>query len=168
MPVTLPSTWADGQAGGTPLSAARLNQYNAAIQTLSDELDRRGERGYAQVTADQGGITAVTDLTGLTLTFTVVANRKLRLIAQALFRSTVSGDIAKLSITDSAGNVLQFGQLAVTGANATLNVALRITPAAGTVTYKLRAERAAGTGTLTMEADAISPAFLLVEDIGPV
>jgi hypothetical protein len=41
-----------------------------------------------------------------------------------------------------------------------------IQPSAGSHTYKLQAARAIGTGNVTLNASAVSPAFILAEDIG--
>jgi len=123
--------------------------------------------GYKQVIANQGSITGTVDLTGLTTTVTLAAGRRIKITAQAFFESTVGADSAVLSIVEGA-TVLQQGAIDLQVANALYSVTAQaiLTPTAGSHTYKLQAARGTGTGTLTMFASPVSPAFILVEDIG--
>lgn len=121
---------------------------------------------YAEVTASQGSITTAVDLTGLAVTVTVPAGRRLRVKGRALVYSSVDLDVVKLAILEGAGQLQQAG-IAVHPANwsAGLEVDVILSPSAGMHTYKLQASRDSGTGTVTMQAQPAYPAYILVEDI---
>jgi hypothetical protein len=123
--------------------------------------------GYAQVTANQTGITAATDLTGLTVTVTVTSGRRLRISASAGFSSSVANDQCQLQINEGATTLIgtQFTVVVANNVQWLTPIAI-ITPTAGTHTYKLTGFRLSGTGNLTMYAGTALPAFILVEDIG--
>lgn len=121
--------------------------------------------GYAEVTASQAGIgTGNTDLTGLSVTITVPAGRRIRISAQGLFSQQTSLGHHFLFIQEGA---TQLEEALVTsravGDYTTLKTASVVSPSAGTHTYKLQAKTSAGTSTL--EATGTYPAFILVEDI---
>lgn len=120
--------------------------------------------GYAQVTANQTGIGATeTDLTGLTVTVTVPANRRIRITGKAIFNSASVGGIAFLFLKEGA---TQHNEDIATLTNGDYwggHVEVVLTPTEGTHTYKLTARQSAG--TLTLEAAAAHPAYILVEDI---
>jgi hypothetical protein len=143
---------------------------NSSLETVATHnsdiaLLPKGKMGYVQVTASQGSITTVVDLTSLTLTFTALASRYYRVTGFVFaFTSTVSTDRCDFSITDGAGTRVQRGGfMCAAGSGGVVQVVLQ--PGAGSKTYKLRAERV-GTGTITMNSDATSPCFILIEDVG--
>lgn len=123
--------------------------------------------GYAQITANQTGITTITDITSLTVTFTAVAGRRYRISASAFLLSTVAGDVSSLVIADGAGTQLNSSQidLRITD-NIRGHISHVVVPGAGSKTYKLRASRVSGSGNITVSAGASYPAYILVEDIG--
>lgn len=135
--------------------------------------DAGGQLGYAQVAANQGGITALTDIVGLFATVTVATGRRIKI--------TASGHVFSSEATFNTGGGLvhiQEGAVGLTGIqmfnlNSTAGYhfhrSIIISPAAGSHTYKLTIERNVGAGTLTLQADggvSRGPAFILVEDIG--
>ncbi len=124
--------------------------------------------GYKEVTANQGSITTLVDLTSLTITFTAAANRRYRIKGKIELSSTVGDGAFQLFITDSTPTTYTraTGPIAST-AGFTVFAETVESFAAGTITIKLRLERTSGTGTYTMGASATSPAFILIEDIGP-
>jgi hypothetical protein len=126
-----------------------------------------GQLGYAQVVAQQTGITTVVDLTTLTATVTVPTNTRVKVTGHCMIQSSVADDIARLSIQEGAA-VLQLAQMLCRPAatSTTHHVEYVATPTAGSHTYKLTLARVSGTGTLIMDAGATYPAFILVEDIG--
>jgi hypothetical protein len=128
----------------------------------------KGKMGYVQVAANQAGITTITDLTSLTLTFTALASRYYKITGWCLIQSTVADDVFAVHITDGAGTQVQQGSQHLRVANATQVCAPQIVlqPGAGSKTYKLRMSRLVGTGTGTLAATATYPAFILIEDIG--
>jgi len=126
-----------------------------------------GVQGYVEVTGNQGSLGAsFTDANSLTRTWTAVANRRYRLTAEGLISSTSAG-VASMNIADPSNNQIQLcqTQLSITGSGAKVVLSAIISPAAGSITRKVRVAVSAGTGTLV--AAATSPAYLLVEDIGP-
>jgi hypothetical protein len=128
----------------------------------------QGLLGYAQVTANQGSITAVVSLTGLSVTVTVVANRRIKITGQAQFSNTVAGDGDLFNIAEGAGNLMvATGAHPLANTTFTLHSSLILTPTAGSHTYFLSAQTQTG-GTATMQAASNAPAFILVEDIGAV
>lgn len=126
-----------------------------------------GTAGYAQVTANQGGITTEVDLTSLTVTFTTVTGRRYKIAGSVACQSTVVGDAILLRIYED-DTLIRDGQVhsAVANQDDYIERSVIRTPSAGSHTYKLRMLRAAGTGTITMSANVNSPAHILIEDIG--
>lgn len=123
--------------------------------------------GYVEVTANQTGIAASTDLTSLTITFTAGASRRYKVTGVAHFAynaGTVSG--LQLQIKDGGGTVKQraWGTSLVSGQTVTLTATAVLVPGAGSVTYKLTCLPTSG--TVDLIAAATDPAFILVEDIG--
>jgi hypothetical protein len=124
--------------------------------------------GYAQVVADQGSIVALADLTGLTVTVTVGASRRIRITAFGQMLSTVANDDGAVRIFEGA---TQLGGANMSIPAASLEFVVGavcvVTPTAGSHTYKLAAARVGGTGTLSFRGAANTPGFILAEDIGP-
>lgn len=131
-----------------------------------------GVMAYAEVVADQAGISTLADLTGLSVTFTAAANRRLRISGEGLVTCSAE-ELMVGYIRDGAGTQLgrwcqqwQRAGSAGTGQKAAGSVVE--SPSAGSVTYKLSLERNTGAaGTVTLQAGATHPAFILVEDLGP-
>lgn len=127
-----------------------------------------GKIGYAQITADQTGITSETDITGLSVTVTVGAGRRIRIQAFVPYWITsVAGDRGELRIKEST-TILSFTESTNPGTagNFGVNCFAVLTPSAGAHTYKIAWTRAAGTGSHTFGGSTSAPAFILVEDIG--
>lgn len=164
-----------------PWRAKLGESFDNVVATLSDR-DRaledwvnlgmsQGRLGYETSTAFQTPITSEVDLTDLTVTVTVPANRVLKVTGQAVFH--LSGDAASFGwISEDGTHVSAFADFqnfyGGAGAEALQQGAAILTPSAGTHTYKLSAERTSGAATLTVGGVATAPAFILVEDIGPV
>ena len=122
---------------------------------------------YAQTTASQSGITTAADLTGLSVTFTAVANRYYLIQGFVTCYSSVGSDGFGCIIANSAGTALA-NAFAISRDNLVSYSAhcfYRVSPGAGSVTYKLRGQRS-GTGTLTYQPDGVTPSFIMVTDIG--
>lgn len=123
--------------------------------------------GYAEVTASQGGITTITDLTGLAVTVTVPVGRRIKIIGRAAVNGSVASNTANVIIREG-GTALQYGTVInspTIGNGVSNQVEVVITPTAGTHTYKLSLEQAAGGGSVGMAAASIFPAFISVEDV---
>lgn len=135
-----------------------------------DELNRRGVKGYAQVIASQGGITAETDVTGLSVTWTAIASRYYRTSFYANLFSTAADDNVIVKITDGAAAMRARGSVITRLASFGIVCQGEVIESglSGSITRKLRALRNSGSGTVTVEATGTYPAFIIVEDIGPV
>ncbi len=143
---------------GNTAATLGVEWANAAFGTL----------GYAEVTANQGGITSETDLTGLSVTVTVAANRRVRITAKTECASNNANDVAAFRIKEGASTLEERTGPVMPLANVSVGVdtSVAVTPSAGAHTYKLSLARAVGAGTLTMSAFATRKAYILVEDIG--
>ncbi len=126
-----------------------------------------GVLGYAQVTSNQASISTVTDLTGLSVTVDVPANRRVRVTGRGGI-SQQSADGTHRGRIQESTTVLQdwaWGDL-VNGTRTHQQGSVVLTPSSGSHTYKLTLDTSAGTCTLVAAADR--PAFILVEDLGPI
>jgi hypothetical protein len=140
---------------GTTLTATNLDRYPG------------GWIGYAAVTANQGSITTVVDLTGLTVTVTVGTTRYLKITGYLpSWSSTNATAYATLTIVESSTTLNSAtGSTPTIGSGTVLSAVAVVTPSSGSHTYKLQLGSVTA-GTVTMSASATSPAFILVEDMG--
>lgn len=151
-----------------PVNEAGTSKKVTIAQILALGAQGALSGGYAQITANQAGITTAVDITGLTVTVTVLAGRRIQL--------TCYMNLIDTNATDSIAVFLMEGatQLAVCGVNAPVNIGQSalgnvmcvLTPSAAAHTYKVQVSRTAGAGSVTVSASATNPAFLLAEDIG--
>lgn len=185
--VTVDSTWrayATG-LGGTLFveTAARLpgsgNQKGQRATDLATGKDHvwngtawvslntpGGTLGYAQVTANQAIAAAgvKTDITGLSVTLTVPAGRRIRITGDLYYFSATAGCAVYAYIMEGATQLQQRARvLAAANFAEGVQAEIILAPSAGSHTYKLMGESSAAS---TMTAAATYPAFILVEDIG--
>lgn len=123
-----------------------------------------GVLAYAEVTANQAPITTEVDITGLSVTVTVPAGRRIRISSALGLTSTVNDDVGFMRISEDATN-LAFAQAKLNTNTENVFASVVLTPSSGAHTYKIRAARTSGTGNLTVGAAATNPAYILVEDI---
>jgi len=121
--------------------------------------------GYAQATADQTGITTITDLTNLSVAVTVPSGGgRVRISAQVLAFSDLDAQTVELSIREGS-TTLQLGdwQTHITSGtpNQTVCSTWVGTPSSGSHTYKLSISTTGG--TTGIHATATDPSFILVE-----
>lgn len=130
----------------------------------------QGELGYVINTSQTNiAITTEVDLTGMSVTVTVTANRRIKITGQQFFSSTVASDVLCLAIKEGTTQLVAMQSSAATGSNGvTLHGSVIITPSAGVHTYKLSGVRVAGSGTMNTAGAPTVPNFLLVEDMGAV
>lgn len=122
---------------------------------------------FAQKITDQGPFTALTDLTGLSVTMDVPAGHRIRITGAAHMESTVADDSVSLHIREGGTQLTEeLRCLRVAGRPDGVVVVTALTPTAGNHTYKISAERQAGTGNITVKAAGTREAFILVEDLG--
>lgn len=146
---------------------ARYSSYDGSAWQRQDA---RGVLGYAEITASQAGVTAVADITGLALTITYPANRRIKISGGGGVGATVATDVVRIAIKEGAG-LLQVGDVvpgitSATTGNIWLLPHRIIVPSAGVHTYKLTLERLAGAGTVQISANGQFPAYILIEDMG--
>lgn len=121
---------------------------------------------YAEVTANQTGITSETDLTGLTVTVTVPAGRRIKITGSIFINRTVADGVTSLKIKEGATQLHQADGFVRNAAEAQfIERAASFTPTAGTHTYKLTLTLTTGTGSTGLIAGATFPAYILVEDV---
>jgi hypothetical protein len=144
-----------GFTAGDVLAAADMNGLPAGV------ID------YKERTTNQTGITTVADLTGLSISFTAVANRRYRVTGDVGGGFTSTSDVFLLYITDGSNNVKQKSSNSFISSEVRRTfVSIVLVPGAGSVTYKLRGESTFG-NACQVSASATAPAFFIVEDIGP-
>lgn len=125
-----------------------------------------GVLDYAQITSSQGSITTETDITGLSVTAIVAANRRIRISVWGRMSSTNTTTRYIVDIKEGSTYVGKAGDDMVNGDNSLVVGGPVLTPSAGSHTYIVRMRRISGTGTGSFVADAASPGYMLVEDIG--
>lgn len=123
-----------------------------------------GTLGYAQVTATQTNITTATDLTGLTVTVTVVSGRRVRISAQVGTHQDTNAAIHTLTIQEGATVLATTMQTIGAGVTDTSTALVILQPTAGVHTYKLTLASSAATGSVV--ASSTQPSWIQVEDIG--
>jgi hypothetical protein len=155
-------------AGDTAISSGEITDLRTRA------IGRGAVLGSASVTASQGSLGAgPTDLTGLSVTVNVCANRRIRVRAAAVLRNGESAANSGQLLVVADGTVIRTApsglvSTASTGVKEYTPAEVDIAaPSAGSHTYKLQATFAAGSANL-MEASATQPATLVVEDLGPV
>lgn len=146
------------ESDGTATTYARSDHVHAGPGTL----------GYAEVTADQSGITTIADLTSLSVTVTVRSGRRIKISGEIRALSSVGSDLVGLYIRESTTTLREIPTELSATANRQEDIygQVILTPSAGSHTYKLSLARIAGTGSVTMKAASTYPAHILVEDIG--
>ena len=126
--------------------------------------------GYIERTSDQTGITTEVAVSGVTVTVTVNASRRIEITAKAAHLATNADTVAALNIKEGS-TVLDQDRATTAFANVSYNKSMTpscvLTPSTGSHTYSLSAERITGTGTVTLVADSTRKIYLCVKDVGP-
>lgn len=157
-----------------PVGTDLIMDGDNAIRALAERVEARLPwgvlpNGYAQVVADQAGITtAGADVTGLTITVSVAAARRIRLSSRTRSTFTVLTGSATATVQLYEGaTLLAEWSMSHSGAGSiyTHGAEVILTPSAGAHTYKMRA--VVNGGTMTVQGSATNPAFIMAEDIGP-
>jgi hypothetical protein len=156
--------WGDSVADSVNALETDVGALDVTVAALP-----RGVLGRATRTTAQSGITTVTDITSMSVTWTATSSRLYRVSASGLVFSTVANDVAQLSMTDASNTVKALAQeiVAASPLGITIHVEWIVTGLSGSQTTKLRVARSGGSGSLTFDAAGTYPAYLTVEDIGP-
>lgn len=166
------------------LSLAQVTVTNgAATITAGNVVDERlwavprhgegGEIGYAEGTANQLSVgTAATDWTGLAVTVVTQAARRYRITIQVGLNNGAGATNNGAAYVREGATTLGASFSAFLAANATNgdtafgSASYVVTPSAGIHTYKVSGNFGSGAANKFVAA-ATTPAFILVEDIGP-
>jgi hypothetical protein len=130
----------------------------------------RGWLGYAKDTDGQSTISTETDITGLSVQVTVPADRLIKVTGYGIISVTQANTIF-------VGDIQQDGTTVGRWAQGNPDASTEFVPCsgfvlldgldAGSYTFNLALERVTGSGTITLNADTTSPAYIVVEDLGP-
>jgi hypothetical protein len=125
----------------------------------------RGVMGYAVSTAN-ATVTTVADVTGMSVTFTAVANRLYRATFEGFVGTSASASLSQFFFTD-ASNVVNDSWYQNIPANEFNTLCLQhiFTIGAGSRTLKVRAEASAG--TMTFYGTSSRQFSFIIEDLGP-
>jgi hypothetical protein len=127
----------------------------------------RGVMGYAKSTADASIGSTTADVSGMSVTFTAVANRLYRATFEGFFSVSATSQ-NQFFITDGSNNqVDQIYQDTASGAFAPVCFQYIFTTTAGSKTYKVRATTQVGTMTIYGATAANRSYSFVVEDLGP-
>lgn len=141
---------------GNVLTAAQMNNLPFGVV------------GYVSRTAGNITVNTLADLTGMSVTFTAVANRIYKATWLVNGDKNASGrDSTNIYFTTSANVVVADISLITMGStNVGLNFSAScvFTASAGSVTYKLRGK--SFSGDLVVYGTANAPCVLIIEDIG--
>jgi hypothetical protein len=160
-----------------PGDVLRANSGTAAYNSIVGNLNEapRGLIATARQTgANQGSITTVTDVTGVTVTFTAVASRYYVVEAAIVFAATAGTPaLQSLQITNSAASVTyeqNISYFGIGGGNIASSrlISRPLTLTAGSNTIKLRFGRAGGDAATYSIDNTNNPPWIAVYDAGAV
>lgn len=153
------------KAAGERLPSSEWNQY--IRDNLQYLYDRGTLLGVQFDTTNRTGYTTEQDLDGLSITVTTLENRLVRITGHVLISASASAGFVG-RIKEGATELGRFGHDSVLSSGDRLfEGSAIVTPTAGSHTYKLTGSNATG-GAQTFDAkNAITAAFIMVEDIGP-
>lgn len=131
------------------------------------QLPPSAQIGYAEVTAGQTGISAAANLTGLSVTVTVPAGRRLRITGHGQIANDATAGSALGEIMEGGTTLGRWCRNDVPASATTFSDegGIIVSPTAGTHTYNLRLSKNVGGGVIDFQATANNPGFILVEDI---
>lgn len=148
-----------------------IDAINALQTATTDPTSRvaRGKVGLATVTANQGGITTLADITGLTVTFASVSGRLYRVFCETYMQHSVANAVVNLQLLDGAGVQMQSSQVTCVNTSQPIRISCTyiIAGTGASLTYKARAVIATA-GTITVVATPSAPSYLVAEDIGAI
>lgn len=151
-----------------PKAVANLQRRIAELERLASRQGHGHVLGYAEVTSNQTGITTETDLTGVSVTVEVPANRRIKISVGFRVKSTVNDDVARYRIKEST-TTLRLHDVPMSDNNTGYHDHFEhvFTPSSGSHSFEVSLQRIVGTGSLSNEAGSQFPTFILVENVGP-
>jgi len=126
----------------------------------------RGVMGYAKSTADASIGSTTADVSGMSVTFTAVANRLYRATFEC-FYSVNAPSQNQFFITDGSNNMVDQIYQDSNLLFCPMSLIYIFTTTAGSKTYKVRATTSTGTMTIYGATSANRSYSFVVEDLGP-
>jgi len=129
-----------------------------------------GEIAYAEIIADSAALGAEADVTGLSLVFTHVNNRRIQLNSYGVLVSNTALDVTAVYITTGANVKLAYDAHEHRVANYAFgfNMSKRVVSTGSSQTFKIRAARVTGTGVATLHTlSGLVANYIQAVDIGP-
>ena len=123
------------------------------VSQLNNASGNLGTVFYAQVTADQTGVTTEVDVTGLTTSgaWTAETGRRYRVTAQFEIAQSVASDVWVVDIKDSSTTLKRItGNNGSTSSESKTGEYVSTASISGAKTWKLTVRRAVGSGTITL------------------
>lgn len=124
----------------------------------------------ASITSDSAAFTSITDVSGLSVTFTALTNRRYRCQFSGNVESTVAGDLIRVTIAGGGGTVFAERDATIPANNGRAAVHFDedlTTLSAGSNTLKIQAARISGSGTTILTGSAHNSPRIRVTDDGP-
>lgn len=165
MPWTTPETFTAGQT----LTAASMNIVSGDLSHLYSNT-ARGRLAYTSITSGtNSAITSLVDINGLSVTFTAEAGRYYRVSGYIIGYTVAVGATGHWVATIREGTTKLALNFSVNhlGRDASAYVETIRTFSAGSHTVKISAESSSASGGMNFVPLTDSPAWILVEDIGP-
>lgn len=150
----------------SPVTAGALIDPTTFGNAVVDELNNRGVKGIAKTSgSDQSGISALTDITGLSVTWTADPSRTYKTTVNVNL-SKATSDAVALAIRNAASSTLIVrSAYIIDGQIQTLQIVWTETGLSGSTTRK--ASVSATSGTVSVTNGFSRNGILIVEDIGP-
>lgn len=154
-----------------PVGTDRVMDGDNAMQAIAERVEARlpyGIVGYAENTAGEAGFAAGPQpMTGLTITATIPANRRLRITGKTRGSTSNANESFSILIRVDGTDVNKWEErFSTANVGQTMLPQAVVTLAAGSHTFTLSVLRGVGTGSFNSNATTAEPAFILVEDIG--
>ena len=145
-----------GYIAGDVLSAANMNLLPG------------GTMSVASTGSSQTGISSVTSLTSLSVTFTAVTSRRYLITGLVNYRQRTTGGAVTIEIAHGGGPTVlaSWAETHATDDYGTAYFSMYHVPGAGSITYRLRAKTSAGTVDINPQGLSTVPSMIIVQDVG--
>lgn len=147
-------------------------QYQGATDTWTPPWDTAWgavPSGLGVATSNQGSITTIVDISGTSVTWTVIAHRMYEVTVDGVLIASTSGTVAQAILYlyfDGAQIAWSVAINVPTTSVSMTPIKIPFSTSAGSHTVKARLAVTSGGGTMTTVAAAINPLVLSVKDVG--